>query len=113
MNTGHDGSLSTGHGNSPRDMLARIETMVLMGGELPLTAVRSQICSALDLMIHLERRRDGCRRVAEIAEVTGMENGGIGLRTLFDRDSAGRLRKRDDYSKEKGGQERRNRTGGA
>lgn len=73
MNTGHDGSLSTGHGNSPEDMLRRLETMVLMGCELPVKAIRGQIASALDILIHLERMRDGVRRVVSIVEVMGYE----------------------------------------
>ena len=83
MNTGHDGSLSTGHGNSPRDMLARLETMVLMGGELPSAAVRGQIGSALDVMVHLGRLRDGSRKVLEIVEVVGDETGKLQCRPLF------------------------------
>jgi pilus assembly protein CpaF len=73
MNTGHDGSLSTGHGNSPEDMLRRLETMVLMGCELPVKAIRGQIASALDILVHLERMRDGVRRVTSIMEVIGYE----------------------------------------
>lgn len=83
MNTGHAGSISTGHGNSSRDMLLRLETMVLMGAELPLSAIRSQIASAVDILIHLGRLRDRSRRVLEIAEVNGIENGEIVLHTLF------------------------------
>ncbi len=93
MNTGHDGSLSTGHGNSAKDMLSRIETMVLMGGELPLQAVRSQMSSALDVMIHLERLRGGRRRVADISEVAGIYEGEIRLRTIFGRTEDGRLQR--------------------
>lgn len=83
MNTGHEGSLSTGHANSPGDMLLRLETMVLMAADLPLAAVRSQIASAIDLLIHLERRRDGSRGVAAIEEVTGIEKGEICRKPLF------------------------------
>ena len=83
MNTGHDGSLSTGHANSPGDMLSRLETMVLMGMDLPLTAVRRQIASGVDLIVHLGRLRDGSRKVLEIVELNGMEQGEIRLRTLF------------------------------
>lgn len=83
MNTGHDGSLSTGHGNSPEDMLTRLETMVLMAARLPLEAVRSQIASALDLMIHLGRLRDGSRRVISIAEIGGCEDGKVERWNLF------------------------------
>ena len=71
LNTGHDGSLSTGHGNSPGDMLARLETMVLMGIELPVSAIRRQIASGIDIMVHLGRMRDGSRKVLEIVEITG------------------------------------------
>ena len=83
MNTGHDGSVSTGHGNSPRDMVTRLETMVLMAADLPLAAVRNQIASALDLMVHLGRMRDKSRKVLEIAEVIGCENGEVRLEPLF------------------------------
>lgn len=94
MNTGHDGSLSTGHSNSPKDMLSRLETMVLMGAELPLAAIRSQIASALDLMIHLGRLRDGSRKVLQIAEIGGCENGEVEIRSLFAYDrEEGRLKK--------------------
>lgn len=84
MNTGHDGSLSTGHANSTKDMLSRLETMVLQAsGSLPLPAIRQQIASALDLIIHLSRLRDHSRRTMEISEVVGYENGEIVLNTLF------------------------------
>lgn len=83
MNTGHDGSFSTGHGNSVRDMLSRLETMVLMGMDLPLPAIRSQIASAVDLMVHVARLRDRSRKVVAIEEVTGIENGEIVLNPLF------------------------------
>lgn len=84
MNTGHDGSLSTGHANSTHDMLSRLETMVLQGAaNLPLDAIRQQIASALDIIIHLTRMRDHSRKVAEITEVTGYENGSIKLNTLY------------------------------
>ncbi len=83
MNTGHDGSLSTGHGNSPKDMLSRLETMVLMGADIPLPAVRSQIAAAIDILIHLGRLRDRSRRVLSIEEVIGYENGEIRLNSLF------------------------------
>ena len=83
MNTGHDGSLSTGHANSPGDMLSRLETMVLMGMDLPLTAVRRQIASGVDLIVHLGRLRDGSRKVLEIVELDGMEQSEIRLRPLF------------------------------
>lgn len=83
MNTGHDGSLSTGHANSCRDMLSRMETMVLMGMELPLPAIRGQIASGIDILVHLGRLRDKSRKVLHIAEVAGMENGEIKLHELF------------------------------
>ena len=83
MNTGHDGSLSTGHANSPRDMLSRLETMVLCAAELPLAAIRSQIAGALDLMIHLGRLRDHSRHVLSITEVGDCINGEIHLNELF------------------------------
>ena len=83
MNTGHDGSISTGHGNSPRDMVTRLETMVLMAADLPLAAVRNQIASALELMVHLGRMRDKSRKVLEIAEVIGCEHGEVRLEPLF------------------------------
>lgn len=84
MNTGHDGSLSTGHANSTRDMLSRLETMVLQGADgLPLEAIRQQIASALDIIIHLSRLRDKSRRTMEITEVCGYENGEIRLNPLY------------------------------
>lgn len=83
MNTGHDGSLSTGHANSCRDMLSRMETMVLMGQELPLGAIRSQIASGINIIIQLGRLRDKSRRVLEIAELDGIVDGEIVLNTLY------------------------------
>ncbi|MCI9569631.1 MAG: CpaF family protein [Lachnospiraceae bacterium] len=83
MNTGHDGSLSTGHANSPKDMLSRLETMVLMAADLPLPAIRSQIASALDIMVHVARLRDKSRKVTAIEEVERYENGEIILNPLF------------------------------
>ena len=84
MNTGHDGSLSTIHANTPRDALARVETMVLMAGyDLPVKAIRQQVASALDLIIHLERLQDGSRRVTAITEVGRMESDVITLSELF------------------------------
>lgn len=86
LNTGHDGSLSTGHGNSPRDMLSRLETMVLLSTEIPIPAIRRQIASGIDLMVHLGRMRDKSRKVLEILEITGYEiqTGEIVTRTLFE-----------------------------
>src|SRR5213079_794958 len=85
MNTGHDGSLTTVHANAPRDALARIETMVLMAGyDLPVRAIRQQVASALDLIIHLERLEDGTRRVTAITEVQRMESEVITLQDIFE-----------------------------
>jgi len=85
MNTGHDGSMSTVHANSPRDALHRVETMVLMAGlDLPMRAIRQQVSSALDLIIHLERFEDGSRRIAQITEVQRMESDVITLQDLFE-----------------------------
>jgi pilus assembly protein CpaF len=84
MNTGHDGSMTTIHSNSPRDTLRRIETMVLMAGlELPLRAIREQVSSAIELVIHMERMRDGTRKVVHVAEVQGMEGDTILMQDLF------------------------------
>lgn len=83
LNTGHDGSMSTGHANSGRDMLARLENMVLMGMDLPLAAIRQQIASGVDIIVHLGRLRDKSRKVLEITEVTGCENNEITLNPLF------------------------------
>ena len=84
MNTGHDGSLSTGHANSTVDMLSRLETMVLMGAEgLPLEAIRQQIASAVDIIIHLSRLRDHSRKTMEITEVVGLKDGEIELNPLY------------------------------
>ena len=89
LNTGHDGSLSTGHANSSRDMLARLETMVLMGMDLPLAAVRRQIASGVDIIVHLGRLRDKSRRVLEICEITGYEEGEIQMQTLYQFEESG------------------------
>jgi pilus assembly protein CpaF len=84
MNTGHDGSLTTAHSNSPRDTLARLETMVLMAGmDLPVRAIREQVSSALDVIIHMERLRDGSRRITAVTEVQGMEGDIIVLQDVF------------------------------
>ena len=83
MNTGHDGSLSTGHANSCQDMLRRLETMVLMGMDLPVSAIRAQIASGIDVLIHLGRLRDRTRKVLDIVEVDGMEQGEICLHPLY------------------------------
>ncbi|MFS0870524.1 CpaF family protein [Paenibacillus xylanilyticus] len=83
MNTGHDGSLSTGHANNITDMISRLETMVLSGAELPIAVVRQQISSAIDVFVHLSRLRDRSRRVTEISEVIGMQDGEVLLNPLF------------------------------
>ena len=83
MNTGHPGSLSTGHSNSARDMLNRLETMVMMGARLPLEAVRSQIASAIDIMVHLGRLRNGSRKVLSIAEIGEIRDGEIEIKELY------------------------------
>lgn len=84
MLTGHDGSLSTGHSNNPRDMLTRIETMVMMGMDIPLAAIRNQVASAIDIIVHLGRLRDKTRKVLHIDEVTGITGGEIVLNTLYE-----------------------------
>lgn len=86
LNTGHDGSLSTGHGNSPRDMLSRLETMVIMGMEIPIAAIRRQIASGIDLMVHLSRMRDKSRKVLEILEIDGydVQTGEIRTHTIYE-----------------------------
>jgi pilus assembly protein CpaF len=84
MNTGHDGSLTTGHANSPRDMIARLETMVMMAGmELPVKAIREQIASAVDLIVQVARLKDGARKITHISEVQGMEGDVVVLQDLF------------------------------
>lgn len=84
MNTGHDGSLSTGHANSTQDMLSRLETMVLQGAVgLPLEAIRQQIASAVDIIIHLSRLRDKSRKTMEITEIVGYKDGEIILNPLY------------------------------
>jgi pilus assembly protein CpaF len=84
MNTGHDGSLTTGHANTPRDMLSRLETMVLMAGmDLPLRAIREQISSAVDVIVQQSRMRDGSRKVTHITEVQGMEGDKVTLQDVF------------------------------
>ena len=91
MNTGHDGSLSTGHGNSPLDMLSRLETMVIMGLDIPVEAIRRQIASGIDIMIHLGRLRDKSRKVLEILEIDGYDHrtGEIMTHTLYAFEEAG------------------------
>ena len=97
MSTGHDGSLSTAHANTAADMLIRLETMYLMGLELPVSAIRQQILSAVDVIVHLGRLRDKSRKVLEIAELDGFEDGRIKLRTLYKFDHVkGRCEKQED-----------------
>ena len=84
MNTGHDGSMTTAHSNSPRDTLSRLETMTLMAGmDLPVRAIREQVSSAIDLIVHQERMRDGTRKVVNITEVSGMEGDVITMTDIF------------------------------
>ncbi|MRH44305.1 CpaF family protein [Aquibacillus halophilus] len=92
MNTGHDGSLSTGHANSPRDMIARIETMVMMAGfDLPIRAIREQISNAIDLIVQQSRMKDGTRKITQITEVLGMEGDTIVLQDVFKFIESGRM----------------------
>ena len=92
MNTGHDGSLTTTHANSPRDTLSRIETMVMMSGmELPIKAIRDQVASAIDLIIQQSRLRDGTRKVTSITEITGMEGDVVSMQDLFVYETEGRM----------------------
>jgi len=83
LNTGHDGSMSTGHANSAYDMLSRLETMILMGMDLPVSAIRGQLSSGIDLIVHMGRMRDRSRKLLEVAEVLGVEEGQIKLSTLY------------------------------
>ena len=83
MNTGHDGSLSTGHANSPKDMLNRLETLVLMGMDIPLPAIRQQISSAIDIIVHLGRLRDRTRKILEICEIGNVVEGEIEIFPIF------------------------------
>lgn len=101
MNTGHSGSISTGHGNSAADMLRRMETMVLQAADLPLSAIRGQIASALEVMIHLGRLKDRKRRVLEISEVRGIQNGEIQLTPLFAYDGSTLRQVGDLHNREK------------
>lgn len=89
LNTGHDGSMSTGHANSSKDMLSRLENMILMGMDLPLNAIRQQIASGIDIIIHLGRLRDKSRKVLEIVEVLGFGDNEIELKTLYKFEEAG------------------------
>ena len=102
LNTGHEGSLSTAHANSARDMLSRLETMTLMGMDLPLEAIRRQIASGVDILIHLGRLRDKSRKVLEITEVCGFENHEICTRTLYQwKDGCGLVKTAELYNREK------------
>ena len=96
MLTGHDGSISTGHGNSAREMMLRLETMILMGYDMPVMAIRQHIAAAIDIVVHLGRLRDNSRRVLEICEITGVEGGEIKMQTIFkfreDREEQGRVK---------------------
>ena len=83
LNTGHAGSLSTGHANSSKDMISRLETMVLYGLDIPIQAIRGQIASALDIIVHLSRMKDKSRKVIEISEITGMDNGNIVMKPVY------------------------------
>lgn len=87
MNTGHDGSLSTGHANSTKDMITRLETMVLMGMDIPISAVRKQIAGGIDIFVHLGRMRDRTRKVLEISEVSGIKDGEIVLNKIYSYES--------------------------
>jgi pilus assembly protein CpaF len=90
MNTGHDGSLTTAHANTPRDLLARLETMVLMAGmDLPVRAIREQISKAVELIVQQERMQDGTRKVTSITEIQGMEGETIVLQNLFEYEQTG------------------------
>ncbi|MGI6211213.1 MAG: CpaF family protein [Anaerovoracaceae bacterium] len=96
MNTGHDGSMSTGHGNSVRGMLRRLEAMYLMGSAMPMDAIRAQITEGIDIMVHLSRMDDGSRKVAEIREVIGEKNGEYQLNPLFLMDERALLRRTEN-----------------
>jgi len=90
MNTGHEGSLTTAHSNSPRDTLARLEVMCLMAGmELPVRAIREQVASAIDLIVHQERMRDGTRKIVKVTEVQGMEGDVITMSDIFEFEQTG------------------------
>ena len=101
MNTGHDGSICTVHANSPRDVLSRVETMVLMAGmDLPIRAIREQLASALNLIVHQSRFKDGSRRITQITEVVGMEGDIVTLQDVFVFDHQAGL---DDHGRPTGG----------
>ena len=92
LSTGHSGSVSSIHANSCRDALRRLETMVLMGVDMPVEAIRGQMASAIDVIIHLGRSYDGSRRLLEISEITGMTTGQIAVHQLFELDDEIRCR---------------------
>jgi pilus assembly protein CpaF len=101
MNTGHDGSLTTVHSNSPRDSLARLETMVMMAGmDLPIRAIREQLAAAIDVVVHQSRLKDGTRRITHITEITGMEGEVVSMQDLFVFDFAAG---QDEYGRFRGG----------
>jgi len=90
MNTGHDGSMTTIHSNGPRDTLRRIETMVMMAGmDLPLKAIREQVAGAVELVIHVERMKDGTRKIVNVSEVQGMEGDTVVMQEIFVFDQTG------------------------
>ena len=93
MNTGHSGSMSTGHGNSAEGMLRRLETMYLMAMQVPVDAVRSQIAEAIDVMVHVEKLEGGQRRVVEITEILGYRDGNFLMNPLYQRDEEGLLKR--------------------
>lgn len=101
MNTGHDGSISTGHANSAKDMLKRIETMVLMGIDMPVNAIRGQMASAIDVIVHLGRIPDGRRRLMEIVEIRGIEQGEVKVVPLFCMNENGYLEKKGEMKNRK------------
>ena len=89
MNTGHDGSLSTGHANSAADMLSRLETMILMGMDLPISAIRGQLASGIDVIVHLGRLRDKSRKVLQVVEILDYKNDVIGTNVLYEFEEEG------------------------
>lgn len=101
MNTGHDGSISTGHANSSKDMLKRIETMVLMGVDMPVEAIRGQMASAIDIIIHLGRSYDGNRRLLEISEIAGMAGGQVAVHQLFELNEEDQLQMKGELTRQK------------
>lgn len=101
MNTGHDGSISTGHANSSKDILKRIETMVLMGVDMPVEAIRGQMASAIDIIIHLGRSYDGNRRLLEISEITGMAGGQVAVHQLFELNEEDQLQMKGELTSQK------------